>query len=400
MTTRPGRATIVATLQDHRHVRGTWAVATLELAELEPQGAAPPGVVPGAEVDAVGDRLGLAAAGERLELAGRWDQTRYGTQFRVEEQRSLGLRHPRDARRWLERLDGVGPKLANALWEQFGERLPAILSGDEDQDLTQVPGVGEEVARHIRESFLELKIGGDLESIQYLDSIGATRWEASQILAWCAKRRRKPQEVLEGRPYDLMEVKGLGFKRVDRLARAAGCPALAPARVEAAALHCLGEIVQQGSTMVRLASGRAHLAKLVGELLATDDQELVQAGIERLAARGRVVLTWRGPVCWVQPAELLRAERAIYRAATGARPRANQTSSLGVQGAAGEPPQDRSGGSFDSPFPLAPSGRDRQQARDGEGGGETVSSPPSPEPSGSREQECAVLLDLLPGEEW
>lgn len=309
---------ILATLQDHKHTRESWAVATVLVVELL-HGETPFEIGPGVEVGAVGDRLGLAAAGERLELRGSWDRSKFGLQLRVTEQVSKGIQEAGDACRWLERLDGVGPKLARALERHFGDRLPAILAGQEEADLTAVHGIGEDTAQHIRDSFAELAISGDLESIQFLDRIGATRWESSKILQWCAAKHRRPIEVLQEAPFDLMGVKGLGFKKVDRLARAAGCSPTAPARLEAATAFQLDEIVQRGSTMAPFAGGRG--GGLVGEvvqLLGLDDKDLARDAVRRLAARGEVVIaTDDANRTWVHPAALLRAERVIYRASKG-----------------------------------------------------------------------------------
>lgn len=314
--------TLTATLQDHRATREAWGAGTILIHSAE--GDLPFGAAVGAEVSASGGNLGLAAPGERLELRGEWENGRYGLQFKIQEQGSQGVANPTDAARWLTRLDGVGPKRARALAQHFGDRLVAVLSGEEESDLTAVPGIGAAAADHIRESFAGLAIAGDLETVRYLDGIGASRYEVTKIIAWCSRTRAKPREVLEEAPYSLMAIKGLGFARVDRISKAAGCPAEAPARLEAAAVHVLGQIVQQGSTMVRLRGGRG--GGLVGETatLLGLGKEPVGAAVRRLAGSGEVVLAddERGQT-WVHPAELLQAEREIYRAALGGARRKN-----------------------------------------------------------------------------
>lgn len=307
--------TLTATLQEHKANREAWAVGLALIHSAT--GELPFGIAPGLEVSVVGDRLGLAAPGERLELTGKFEPSKWGQQFRITQQRSLGIKEPHEAALWLQRLDGVGPKLARALVRTFGERLPAILAGEEEADLTQVHGIGDEVAAHIRDSYQEIALSGDLESIQYLDGIRASRYESTKILQWCAKQRRRPIEVLEGAPYDLMAIKGLGFKRVDRLAKNAGCAPDAPARLEAATMHTLGDIVQRGSTMASMRGGR--LGGLVGETskLLGLNKELVRQAVGRLAASGRVVMVQQEGRTWIHPAELLKAERAIYKAAKG-----------------------------------------------------------------------------------
>jgi len=148
---------LVATLKDHRHVRESWAVGTVLVVEV--LAGDPPDRLghfgAGEELAVVGDRLGLAAVGERLELHGDWERSKFGVQLKVSEQISRGIREPADACRWLERLDGVGPKTARALARHFGDHLPAILAGEEEADLTEVRGIGDDTARHIFDSFAE-----------------------------------------------------------------------------------------------------------------------------------------------------------------------------------------------------------------------------------------------------
>ena len=306
------------TLQEHRHSREAWAVGVVLIHEVESEEELPRHVGPGLELDVVGDRLGMAAPGERLELRGSWDESQYGLQLKIREQLSQGIQEPQEACRWLERLDGVGPKLAQALWGHFGDRLLQVLSGEIEADLTVVHGVGLETEAHIRSSYEGLAISGDLESIRYLDGIGCSRNEATKILKWCAKKRRQPIKVLESAPYDLMQIHGLGWSRVDRIARKAGCPPSAPARVEAATLYVLGEIVREGSTMAALAGGREGGLMGLAAAELGQERELVHQAIGRLASRGALVLAKddRGRT-WAHPSALLKAERAIYRSARG-----------------------------------------------------------------------------------
>lgn len=308
--------TLHVTLQDHGPTRESWGVATVLVREAH--GELPQGFHAGVELKAVGDLIGMASAGERLQLRGRFESSNYGQQFRVVEQGSEGMKEPKEACRWLERLDGVGPKIASLMAERFGEQLLEVLSGETEADLTTIRGISEEKALHIRTSFQEIAMSGDLETVRYLDSIKASRYEANKIIAWCKKKRLAPIEVLEGSPFDLMDVKGLGWSRVDTLARRAGCPPAAPARIEAASLVALEGIVQQGSTMAPLYASRG--GGLVGEAagMLGLERDLIEAAVRRLSARGDVVLAndERGRT-WVHPTPLLKAERAIYRAAKG-----------------------------------------------------------------------------------
>lgn len=301
------------TLEGHDFTREAWAKGELSVDEVE---GAESAVVAGDLLDVVGDRLGLAAPGERLELEGELEvHPRFGRQLRIARQVSLGIRNAGEATRFLERLDGVGPKLAKALAQELGDDLVAVLSGEVERDLTTIDGIGPERARLILDSFQRVGASGDLEELQYLDGLGCTRWMTSQVLKFAKRRKTTPRELLAEAPYDLLEVKGLGWAKVDHLARVSGTPAEAPARLEAGAIVVLDAEVDKGSTMIRF----GHLLRAGAEALGVEG-ELVEAAIRRCAASGRVVLSREGDSVWVHPRALYRAERLLYKAATAEPP--------------------------------------------------------------------------------
>lgn len=303
------------TLEGHDRTRESWATGELSIDEVE---GADSVLVAGQLVTLVGDRLGLVAAGERLEVEGDLERhARWGVQFRIERQVSLGIKDAGEAFRFLERLDGVGPKLARVLGDALGNDLVGVLSGEIERDLTAIDGIGPERARLILESFQAIGRSGDLEQLQYLDSLKCSRWMSNQILAYSRRRKTTPRELLASTPYDLLDVKGLGWAKVDHLARLSGTPAEAPARLEAGAMVVLDDQVDKGSTMIRL----GHLMRASVEALGVEG-ELVEAAIRRCAASGRVILSREGEseTVWVLPKALYRAERAIYKAATSAEP--------------------------------------------------------------------------------
>lgn len=311
-------SSIKATIKSHKATKDSWGVAW---ADLEDPGADPPsGVGAGSDVQVVGGQIALAAPGETLQLEGEWEHSaRWGLRFQVQVQISQGVTSPEGLRRWLERLDGVGPKLAEALWKAHGEGLVAVLKGEVEADLTLVSGIGADREKLIRESFLELEAGGDLETIQFLERIGASRWEQGKIAGFCKAGKLDARHLLETAPYKLTTVKGLGFLRVDKLARHAGVSREAPGRIEAGTRHMLGDLVQAGSTAIRL----GRLARqAAGDLLGVDST-LVMDAIRRLEASGDVVIERDDQgVSWVHPRELIEAERVIFAAAVGAEGRA------------------------------------------------------------------------------
>lgn len=304
---------LVITVLEHRRTKpdSSWAVARVELAEVV-SGSVGPALLPGANFAAVGPRLGLAAPGEGLRVRGAFGLSSFGEQFKIEEQSTVGITSSAQAGRWLERLDGVGPKRAARLAAHFGERvvdvLKAVLLPGEADPLTEVEGISPTVAQTIRESWDELGASGSIEDLRYLDGLGLTRFESNSVLDYARKRGLTPKALLETSPFDLTQARGFGFKRTDVVALKAGCARHAPARLEAAAVFQTLECCD-GDTMVRL----GQLVKQASDLVGVESL-LVLSAITRLSASGRLVLLQdEKGTRWVHPPDLVQAERCVFR---------------------------------------------------------------------------------------
>ncbi|HYG66347.1 MAG TPA: helix-hairpin-helix domain-containing protein, partial [Anaeromyxobacteraceae bacterium] len=289
-------------------VRENWAVGRLELTEPAPAIERRAGAV----LTVRGGRLGLAEVGEGLRLTGRLELTRFGEQFEIEGQESLGVQSNAQAHRWLERLDGVGPVIARRIYERYGEGVLELLKvpppdGHPDP-LCEVEGLGPTAAQTIRESWGRLGASGNPEDLRYLDGLGLTRYEVNSVIAYAKTRAITPRDLLATDPYSITDVKGFGWKKTDIIARKAGAAANAPTRLDTAAIYATGELCD-GDTLVQLGRLVAETAKLTG-----CDEGLCLDGIARMARADRLVITQddRG-TRWVHPPELVMAERAIWR---------------------------------------------------------------------------------------
>lgn len=301
--------TVTGTLRQHRAVREAWATGYLRVAESSDAERAPVG----RELVVVGARLGLAAVGEQLRLTGALeDDPRWGRQLQVQEQESLGIRSPSDAHRWLERLDGVGPKLAERIGAELGDRVLEVLQHPpgpgEPDPLLEVEGIGPLLVQTIRESWGELGASGDPETLRYLDGLGLTRWEVNNVIRWAKERHRTAKELLEEDPWGLCEVKGFGFKRADSVALKAGASREAPTRLDAAVAYQV-----ERSCASHTVVSWAQLTKDTCELTGCRGA-LVSEAIQRAVGRGVALATEDERGGWVHPTELLRAERKILRA--------------------------------------------------------------------------------------
>ena len=186
----------------------------------------------GALLTAVGTELAGARPGEGLRLTGRWtEHRRHGARFAVEScQRQPPAGVPA-IRRYLGSglVRGVGPLLAQAITDRFGERTLDVIDRDPAR-LAEVYGIGERRTRRITESWQAQKIIKELMVV--LRSVGVSPLLAEPI------HRVYGEDCLKAvahDPYKMVgEVDGIGFPAADRIALSNGGALDSPARMEAA----------------------------------------------------------------------------------------------------------------------------------------------------------------------
>lgn len=271
--------------------------------------AADPG---GQALTAVGAQLAGARPGEGLRLAGRWSEhPRHGTRFAVE---SCERRPPAGVpaiRRYLGSglVRGVGPLLAQAITDRFGERTLEVIDSDPAR-LAEVYGIGERRTRRITESWQAQKIIKELMGV--LRAVGVSPLLAEPI------HRAYGEDCLKTvaeDPYKMVgEVDGIGFAAADRLALSGGGALDDPARMEAA----LWEVC---SVRARRA-GHCHLGEqeAVAEAVALVEQDpalLREAAARLTVGRGAPLSAEEHPVTGqpiLAPRALRRAENRLARA--------------------------------------------------------------------------------------
>lgn len=263
-----------------RHVRpipGTTRILGL----LDPDGFGPP--VRFHAQDGLGIEVGRV-----VELRGRWkDHASIGPQFQVQDARVAlpDVRHGVLAY-ITANIKGCGPTRAKALVDHFG---PGVLDV-----LAQSP-------ERVREVFAARL--GDVLTAQWTAWARAYREERAteallvQImgfgLSYVMARRverhfaelgRDPNVVLAD-PYQLTDVRGFGFRRVDAIALARGYQADSPERADAGLAHVLRAALSQGHSGLpsRLLVRRAR------KVLALPDKALLLSRLQVALTAGRFV---------------------------------------------------------------------------------------------------------------
>ncbi|MEY9932627.1 exodeoxyribonuclease V alpha subunit [Catenulispora sp. GP43] len=242
-------------------------VASEEVGEFTAAGAALAGVQPGAVV----------------QLSGRWARHhRYGDQFAVASCECVLPSHVRGIRMYLGSglIRGIGPKLAGAIVERFGEDTLKVIDADPDR-LLEVHGIGAGRRDKIAASWIGQKVVRDLMVV--LQGFGISPLLATKVYT---EFGAESLAVVRTDPYRLIEkVRGIGFAAADKIALASGIPAESPQRLRAALLDRLEAARGEGHCYVLRARLLLAARRLVGQ-----EHDLLTSALETLVAARAVVI--------------------------------------------------------------------------------------------------------------
>ena len=200
-------------------------------------------------------------SGEAIEARGWWkNDPKHGWQFRAIEYRTTLPATLQGMKRYLGSglVKGIGPVMGGRIVDAFGEATFDVIDAQVER-LTEVPGIrptrAERIAatwdeqRHVREVMAALQGHGVSTSL------------AVRIYK---KFGNDSAAVIAREPYRLArEVWGIGCTTADKIAQAVGIAPDAPERLQAGALHALGQAADEGHTLLPA----PKLVELARELL-------------------------------------------------------------------------------------------------------------------------------------
>lgn len=211
-----------------------------------------------------------------LKVEGQWKMHEiYGRQYQVESFEHAKIETADGALAYLSSgaISGVGRKMAQRIVRRFGGRAIEVLEKDPEAYL-EIEGIGKKKLQLIIESHNE---GRELrEVISLLVPYGISP-------LYCMKIHQKYKEnavakVMEN-PYRLCrDIRGIGFKKADELARRLEQGLDSKERIEQGLLYLLQEAATEGHTYLR-ANQLTDRAKAL--LLLSEDR--IREGIEDLA---------------------------------------------------------------------------------------------------------------------
>lgn len=233
---------------------------------------------------AAGRALAGVQPGERLRLAGEWDDhPRHGTRLMVGRCERVAPSTVRAITLYLGSglIRGIGPKLAHAIVSHFGPRTLTVID-TEPERLTEVVNIGVTRQAQIVQAWAEQKAVAAL--MVALQGFGVSPLLASKIYQVYGD---DSHDVLTRDPYRLIgRVRGIAFHTADRIALRSGVPEHSPRRIRAAVVDRLETAAaRDGHCFLPVPVLLAAVAGLIEQ-----EEDPVRQAIDALVAERRVVV--------------------------------------------------------------------------------------------------------------
>jgi exodeoxyribonuclease V alpha subunit len=287
----------------------------LRVGSLEGEGARPGPVAVVGVFQAVGP-------GTRVRITGSYvSDPRHGEQLKVEALVPIAPSTLEGLTRYLGSglVTGVGPAFAKRIVDKFGLQSLDVLDRQPER-LSEVPGIGGRRAEQIAKTWAAQRAMSGV--MMLLQAHGASAQLAARIFKHYGERAAM---IVEKSPYRLaLEVRGIGFKTADRLARSLGIAGDHPERVQAGLLHELDAATLQGHVY----APRAELLARAGTMLEVGEAH-VESALDAVWAAGRVVREEdRVYPAWLHRAEVELAAGLARLADTALEPLPDATAAL------------------------------------------------------------------------
>lgn len=226
----------------------------------------------------------------RYEMQGHWSKHQnHGLQFEVESYDEVLIPSKEGIIAYLSsgKIKGIGPKVAERIYDAFGLRTLDVLD-KEPERLLSIPGIGEDKLKKICDSYLENR--GARDVVAFLAPHGITPNRAVKLYK---EYGDQAIEIVKNHPYQLCEMTGIGFKTADKIAMSMGVDLLSTERVDEGLLFTLTDAESKG----HLCMEKHQFIKACLKILDTSQltEEMVANRAARLVYSGQLV-SYRGNV--------------------------------------------------------------------------------------------------------
>jgi len=239
--------------------------------------------------------------GEEIILTGNWTtHKKYGVQF---EFQTLQLKEAELFFFLTKIVKGVGKKFAHELLEKYEEAELIEILNERPNELLNFKGIKEKKLQKIVSSWQKFKHLRELGS--FLSKFGVTSNLINKIYSHYSEVDNLIEKI-KNNPYILINIKGIGFKRADEIAKSLGIDPKSDFRINACVNYTLREFCDNnGNSSI----DKSHLYKLLDEALHFQNEEvLYEEVVTKMLAEEDIFQTTQYRV---SPHMLYFAERRI-----------------------------------------------------------------------------------------
>lgn len=217
----------------------------------------------------------------RYEMRGHWSKNpKHGVQFEVEGYDEVIIPTRQGIITYLSsgQIKGIGPKIAERIYDTFGNMALEILDKEPEKLLT-ISGISPGKLKKICDSYLANR--GARDVVAFLSSHGITPSRAIKLYKLYGK---DTLQIVKNHPYKLCEVEGIGFKTADKIAMSMGFDRLSPERVDEGILYTLAEAESRGHLcmekegFIQTCSKILDTPKLTSQMIANRANKLICDG--------------------------------------------------------------------------------------------------------------------------
>ena len=224
-----------------------------------------------------------------MMLDGEWTNGKHGVQLQVEACEEIVPQTKEGVYGYLSSrlIKGVGEKTAALIVDRFGADALRVLE-KEPERLLEIRGITPDKLEDIKASYAESRCVRDLMIL--LTPFNVTPTAAMKIYEHFGSRS---VDILQNNPYELCQVSGFGFKRVDAIVQKGDTQLNAPMRIHGAIYAALdsqrsenGHLYLDADQLMKTAAG------LLNEKIESDQRvksEEIGSVLENMILKGEVV---------------------------------------------------------------------------------------------------------------
>ena len=220
----------------------------------------------------------------RYEMQGHWSKNpKHGVQFEVESFDEV-IPPSRDgiiAYLSSGQIKGIGPKIAERIYDSFGDKALEVLD-KEPERLLAVSGISKGKLKKICDSYLASRGARDL--VAYLVPHGITPNRAVRLYR---EYGDEAMDIVRHHPYRLCELVGIGFKTADKIAMSLGLDRMSVERADAGLIYTLTDAESRGNLCMEKHEFIRECLKLLNSPGLTEDMLANRAA--RLVCDGSIV---------------------------------------------------------------------------------------------------------------